>query len=460
MIVSAGVGLPAAAAPLARPNFIVFIADDMGFDDCGANGGPQVGTPHIDRLAREGLRFTRAFLTCSSCSPSRASIITGRYPHNTGAEQLHWPLPAEQVTFMQVLRSSGYWTAAAGKWHLGQAVKPQLDEVAEGRADRWLPTFRKRPTDKPFCLWLASTDPHRPYKPGASQPPHDPGKVVVPPYLPDVAETRAELALYYDAISRLDRNMGEVLDELAGSGQAENTFILFITDNGQPFPRAKTTVYDSGIKTPFIIRWPERVRGGGTCASLVSSIDIAPTITELAGIPRSASFQGVSLVPLLTDPEASVRSFIVAEHNWHDYTAYDRAVRTERFAYIRNGYLDLPATPPADAVGGTAFQAMRRLRDEGKLTADQMKPFRVPRPAEELYDLQSDPDELHNVAGDSAYSGELARLRKLLDQWQQETRDRMPRERTPDGFDRNTGARLGKGGPRVASPELRAEQVD
>jgi arylsulfatase A-like enzyme len=448
------------AEPAARPNFIIFIADDLAWDDSGAYGRPQVGTPTIDRLAREGMRFTNAFLTCSSCSPSRASIITGRYPHNTGAEQLHWPLPAEQTTFMELLRSSGYWTAAAGKWHLGNEAQGKLDVVAQGRADRWLPTFRQRPAGKPFCMWLASTDPHRPYKPGATEPPHDPAQVVVPPYLPDVPETRAELALYYDATSRLDRDMGQVLDELDRAGLAENTFVLFISDNGRPFPRCKTTVYDSGVKTPFIIRWPRHVAAGTTCASLVSSIDIAPTITELAGVPRSATFQGVSLVPLLADPHATVRSYIVAEHNWHDYTAYDRAVRTERFEYIRNGYLDLPPTPPADAVGGTTFQAMRRLRDEEKLDPAQRACFQKPRPAEELYDLQSDPDESHNLAADPKYRGELDKLRKILDHWQRETHDRMPSVRTPDEFDRETGRPLGKRHQRAASPEQRAEGAD
>src|SRR5581483_1180673 len=129
----------------------------------------------------------------------------------------------------------------------------------------------------------ASTDPHRPYQSGAIEPPHDPKNVVVPPYLPNVPATREDLALYYDAISRLDRDLGVVLDELDRTGLAENTFIVFLSDNGRPFPRCKTTVYDSGIKTPFIIRWPRNVRGGDDCASLVSSIDIAPTLLELAG---------------------------------------------------------------------------------------------------------------------------------------------------------------------------------
>lgn len=445
----------AVAAP--RPNIVIFVADDLGWDDCGAYGRPQVGTPNIDGLAREGLRFTSAFLTCSSCSPSRASILTGRWPHNTGAEQLHWPVPAEQVLVSEPLRKAGYWTAAAGKWHLGPEVKGQFDLVAEGKADRWLPTLAQRPADKPFFLWLASTDPHRPYKPGATEPPHDPQKVVVPPYLPDVPETRRDLALYYDAISRLDRDMGQVLAELDRSELADNTLVLFLTDNGRPFPRCKTTVYDSGIKTPFIVRWPRTIAAGGTCAGLVSSIDIAPTLLELAGAAPSPTFQGSSLAHFLRDPKASGDAAVFAEHNWHDYTSYDRAVRTSRFKYIRNGYLDLPLTPPADAVSGPTFQAMRVLQRSGKLTAAQQACFQTPRPAEELYDMANDPDELHNLAADPAYAAELARLRAMLDAWQRDTRDRMPPVRTPDEFDRQTGAHVGPRQRRAARPELRAE---
>src|SRR5262245_44160575 len=124
--------VPTSAAEAERPNFIVFIADDMAWDDCGAYGHKTIRTPNLDRLARDGMRFDNAFLTCSSCSPSRASILTGRYPHNTGAQQLHWPLPADQVIFPEKLREAGYYTASAGKWHLGKAAKAKFDTVNEG----------------------------------------------------------------------------------------------------------------------------------------------------------------------------------------------------------------------------------------------------------------------------------------------------------------------------------------
>ena len=166
------------------------------------------------------------------------------------------------------------------------------------------------------------------------------------PYLPDVPEVRKDLALYYDEISRLDHYVGEVLAELDRQGIDRDTLVLFLSDNGCPFPRCKTTLYDSGIRTPFIVRWPGHVRPGSRCGRLVSTIDIAPTVLRLAGIEPGPSFQGKDLSPLFKDPTAKVRDFIFAERNWHDYAAHGRAVRSERFKYIRNDDNDESADAP------------------------------------------------------------------------------------------------------------------
>jgi arylsulfatase A-like enzyme len=453
-----------------RPNVILIIADDLGWDDCGAFGNPRVKTPNIDALARGGLRFDRAFVTASSCSPSRSSLITGRYPHSTDAEELHWPLPPEQLTFVERLKAAGYWTAASGKWHLGNAVKGRFDSVREadpsgfqlpaGRGaaraplataergdaasgcDGWVPTLRERPRDRPFFLWLAALDPHRDYEPGAIPDPHRPEDAVIPPYLPDLPEVRKDFALYYDEIGRLDRFVGAVVAEAERQGIAEQTLIVFLSDNGRPFPRCKTTLYDSGIRTPLIVRWPGHVAPGGRCASLVSTIDIAPTILTLAGIAPGPSIQGNDFSPLLKDPSARTRELIFAERNWHDYAARGRAVRSERFKYIKNDDSHLALTPPADAVRSPTYRALQRLRDAGTLTPESRPCFDQPRPAEELYDLDADPHELHNLAKDPSYAEVLGELRRSLAGWQRATDDRMPAALTPDEFDRETGAPL------------------
>jgi arylsulfatase A-like enzyme len=434
-----------------RPNFVLIIADDVAWDDLGAYGHPTIRTPNLDRLAREGLRFDRAYVTASSCSPSRASLITGRYPHATGAEQLHRPLPAAQTTFVELLRKAGYWTAAAGKWHLGPAVKDRFDLVREAKAgdpsgcSGWIPALRDRPAGKPFFLWLASFDAHRGYEPGAVPDPHRPEDAVVPPFLPDLPEIRKDLALYYDEIARLDRFVGEVLAELDRQGVADETMVLFLSDNGRPFPRCKTTLYESGIRTPLLVRWPGRVEAGEVCGSLVSTVDLAPTFLELAHLDVPATVQGKSLVELLADPGEKVRDFVFAEKNWHDFEDRSRAARSLKYKYVRNHYPDLAGTPPADAVRSPTFQAMRRLRDEKKLEPEQRQPFAAPRPKEELYDVEGDPHELHNLAEDTRYRRILATMRGALDDWEEETKDAAPAARTPDEFDRETGRPL----PRV-----------
>jgi N-sulfoglucosamine sulfohydrolase len=449
-----------------RPNVVLIIADDMAWDDCGAFGNPRVKTPNIDRLAREGLRFDRAFVTASSCSPSRSSLITGRYPHNTDAEELHWPLPPEQVGFVEKLKAAGYWTASAGKWHLGNPAKRRFDLVreadpsgfqlgsgkdararmnaegpgaAKAGCDQWVPVLRDRPRDRPFFLWLAALDPHRDYEPGAIPEPHRPEDVVVPPYLPDVPEVRKDLALYYDEIGRLDHHVGLVMAELDRQGESGDTLVLFLSDNGRPFPRCKTTLYDSGIRTPLIARWPGRIAPGGRALGLVSTVDIAPTILKLAGVEPGPTFQGKDLSPMFKDPSAKVRDRIFAERNWHDFASHGRAARSERFKYIRNDDADRPLTPPADAVRSPTFVAMRRLRDEGKLAPIQRSIFESPRPVEELYDLEADPHELVNLAHDPGHAEALAEMRRALSGWAKETGDVLPARPSPDEFDRETG---------------------
>lgn len=457
--------LGATAAPSSRPNLVLIIADDLNWDDLGAYGHPNIRTPNLDRLAAGGMRFQHAYLTTNSCSPSRASILTGKYPHNTGAEQLHWPLPADTRTFAQVLKSQGYYTAAAGKWHLGNAVRDHFDKLYEASDDgfvlpsgkaggvparmiakepsgceHWIQALKDRPRDKPFFLWLAALDPHREYAPGALQPPHRRGDVVVPPHLPDNPDVREDLRLYYDEIGRLDGYVGQVLATLKQQGCDDNTLVLFITDNGRPFPRDKNSLYDGGIRTPWLVRWPAAIRAGQTSFSLVSAVDIAATFLELAGVrPAALPGDGKSFAAVLRDAAHSYREFAFAEDHWHDYEDHARAVVTQRFKLIRNDYPDLPATPSADAGRGLSWQSMLKLHRQGKLTVAQQACFLVPRPPWELYDLQRDPGELNNRFNDPAYAAVRAQLQQALENWTRETKDFLPSKRTPDEFNRVTG---------------------
>jgi arylsulfatase A-like enzyme len=428
------------AAEDATPvNFLIFLADDQGEGDLSCYGHPVLHTPNIDRLAAEGIRFDRAFLTISSCSPSRSSILTGRYPHNTGAEDLHQPLPADQKTLARYLRRAGYHCMSVGKWHLGQPEQRNWDRVVEcaarQTAEKALELLHDRPKDKPFFFWVATKDPHRPFDADAIRRPHDPGRVVIPPYLPDHPLIRKELAQYYDEIARFDEHVGLVCKELQKQGVLDRTFVVYLSDNGMPFPRAKTTLYDSGIHTPLLVRYPPLVRPGSVHNGLASVIDIAPTILELAGIEQN-SMQGRSMIAMLNDPEAAGREAVFAEANWHDYEKFTRAVRTDRFLLVRNYYWNKPLFNSVDSINSITWKGFLEIHKAGKLTPAQRFLFVEPRPFEELYDLGKDPHSLLNVVGDAKYRGELNRLRTLLDNWRVDTADAMPAERRRDGWTR------------------------
>ncbi|MCP4456001.1 MAG: sulfatase-like hydrolase/transferase, partial [Planctomycetes bacterium] len=209
--------LPAWSARGAAPNVVIFIADDQGMGDLSCYGHPTLKTPHIDRLAEEGMLFESAFLTISSCSPTRCSLLTGRYPHNTGAEDLHVPLPADQKTMARYLQGAGYYTLSVGKWHLGNAEKRHWDRIVECAGSETgrdaVTLLRERPRDKPFFFWVASKDPHRPFGQDNIDSPYSSEEVIVPPYLPDHPLIREEIAQYYDEIPRLAPHVGQVPDE-------------------------------------------------------------------------------------------------------------------------------------------------------------------------------------------------------------------------------------------------------
>jgi arylsulfatase A-like enzyme len=230
-----------------------------------------------------------------------------------------------------------------------------------------------------------------------------------------------------------------VVAELDRQGVADNTLILFITDNGRPFPRDKTSLYDGGIRTPWIVKWPNGIKGGQESKSLVSAVDIAPTFLDLTGVPAVPTFAGVSFVPVLSDPSVPVRDYVIAEDHWHDYEDHGRSIGTQRYKLIRNDYFDLAATPSADAGRSLTWQSMLKLQGEGVLTSVQQACFVAPRPEFELYDLVNDPNELRNLVGVNALSPVLTRLKNELDAWSERTGDYIPTVRTPDEFHRVTG---------------------
>ena len=449
----------------AAPNVILFIADDVSWNDLGCYGNTEARTPNIDRLAAKGRRFDEAILVASSCSPSRSSIITGRYPHNNGrASELHQPIAAHLPWFPRLLREAGWYTALVGKHHMtsdkpvtGEQPQPvPFDFVDSGNAPgnkgghaTWVKTLQERPKDKPFFFWFASLDAHRPWDADKEWetklygPKHDPAKVIVPPYLNDDAATRDDLASYHNEITRWDYFIGRVVAELEQQGALDDTLILVMADNGRPFPRAKTRLHDSGMKTPFVAHWPKGIIKPGTATqSLISSIDIAPTVLSLAGVAIPPTMQGLSFASVLANPTATPRKYAFSEHNWHDYEAHGRSVRSEGFLYIVNARPQLAWQGPADSVHSPSFQSLRAVRDAGKLTPPQADVFLAPRPAAELYRTDADPLQLQNLADDPNYTSVKARLAKLMTEWTEATGDSAPADLSKDSFDRETGDKL------------------
>ena len=423
--------------PTDRPNIVLIIADDIGAKDLGCFGNQDVKTPNIDALASSGLKFTNMYVTTSSCSPSRSSIITGRYPHNTGAPELHDPLPADQFMFPALLKNAGYYSVLSGKNHMGPSVKKAFDMISPGKGpgaeEDWVSILKERPENKPFFMWFASHDAHRDWQVDENNIQYDPKDLSVPPMLYDGPETRKDMTGYYHEISRLDKYVGEVVNELKRQGVLENTYIIFMSDNGSPFPRNKVRLYDSGIKTPFILAGPG-VRTAGV-NSLLSAIDIAPTIMDVAGIAKDKRMQGKSFYEVLQGQDKAVRNFVFAEHNWHVFQSYERMVRYKNWVYIRNGFPERQNLAGESARNFPAGKELWDAQEKGLLNENQKDVFLKPRPKEELYNLAEDPFQFTNVASADSSKEMLSYLSKVLDIWIKETGDSKPQNPTPDRDD-------------------------
>ena len=431
------------------PNVVILIADDVSWNDLGCYGSTFVETPNIDKLADGGMKFNNAILTASSCSPSRISIMTGRYPHNTGAAELHTEPKTDFESLASRLKDNGYYTGQAGKWHMGELLRKGFDRIydkgkqnGDGGENRWIPSLKERDQNKPFFFWFASYDAHRPWGPNKFSETLDPAQVEVPATLVDNDSTRSDLSKYFIEIKRFDFYVGEVVKELKRQGVYDNTVIIVMADNGRPFPRDKTRMYDSGMKTPFIVHWPETIKKGKVSNSLVSSVDIAPTILDICSVPVPESFQGKSFRQVLKNPRKQIRKFAFSEHNWHDYEAHERMARTKDFIYILNSRPRFPNQGPADAVTSPSFRAMAAENEKHNLTPAQYDVFLAPRPMEELFNCKDDSLQLENLMGNKGYTSVYKELKGVLSKWMEKTGDNVPENLTKDWYSRDTGKKI------------------
>ncbi|MGX1929337.1 sulfatase family protein [Flagellimonas sp. 2504JD4-2] len=471
-LISVGFTVQAQTKQRSRPNIVFIIADDLSSDDLSCYGNQGIKTPNLQELAENGIIFHNAYLTAANCSPSRASMVTGRYPVSNGQTDLATgALPDYKVDFPEffdgidyfpeILQKSGYYTAQSGKWHLGyhwlQASGPAKrgfdltdHRGGESGAENWTKILDDRPKNKPFFMWFAAHDPHDPW---TAPKVHDITDVHVPPYLPDTEYMREQLAAYYDEIHRMDYFIGEVMDKLKEQQVYENTMIVFVADNGRGFWRSKAHIYDAGMKTPLLVSWPSKIKADQQSDHLISMVDLAPTFVEITGhAPEDYTFQGRSILPILKDVKSTnINQYAISEQNWHGYSSYYRSVRdASGYLYIQNGH------PDRSGIGGKAFvDYMIRLNNKGELSKLQQDPFRFPRESEELYHYKNDVHQEKNLAADPAYVKKLNELRDVLGSWQKLTGDRVSSNEIPDWYQRPYSDEKPKKGIWGDSPGIR-----
>jgi len=408
-----------------RVNILQFICHDLG-RELGCYGNASIRSPHIDALAAEGVRFAHHYGASTPCSPARGCQMTGRYAHCNeliGLVNHGWDTPARERTIVDYLNDAGYSTYHFGFQHerrdpadnrythehngpggCHQAGAELIDFLASDAAK-----------DGPWYANIGTGEVHLPFDRDIYTF-ADPAEVDVPPYLPDNADVRLELARFHGAVRFMDDWIGKIVEALAAAELTERTVVIFTTAHGAAFPRAKSTLYDAGIGTALIVRFPAKMGvAAGVCEQLISNIDVTPTLLEMIGREVPEAVEGRSFWPLLTGGDDAGRTEIFSEKNFHDCYDPTRCVRTQRYKYIRSFEPErVPRfTMPADIRRSIASNTLRP--DAGD-----------PRPAEELYDLHADPDENVNLAADPAHKAVRDELADKLETWMRDTGDFLP----------------------------------
>jgi N-sulfoglucosamine sulfohydrolase len=425
----------AARSPLRRPNIVWISNEDMS-PRLGAYGDTMARTPVLDRLARESVRYTHAFTTAPVCAPSRAAIITGMYQTAIGAQHMRTTedrvpeLPGPYLAvppfyvkaFPEHLRAAGYYTTNRAKTDYQFGVPFTIwDDLGPNAHWRNRPD-KSQPFFSVFNLTVTHESqifPSSPARKGKKLV-TDPAEVQVPPYYPDTPAVREEIARVYDNIADMDAQVGEILRQLDDDRLADDTIVFYWSDHGDGMPRAKRSLYDSGLRVPLMIRWPKTVaspvKPGSVRDELVSFIDLAPTVLALAGVPIPAHLHGRVLAG---DRAAPAPPLVFAARDRMDIE-YDmmRSARDARFLYIRNFAPDLPYAGHIIYRNQSAImQEFFRLQAERKLTGPAALWMRTQRPAEELYDTLADPHQIHDLAGDPRHASTLTRMRTAVTDW-------------------------------------------
>ncbi len=456
-----------------RPNILFVISDDQSWLHVGAYGDEGIHTPAFDRLAREGVLFNYAFTAAPSCTPSRSAVLTGQHAWRLEeGSLLYGALPSKFPVFPKLLEKAGYAIGSTGKtwgpgflkaggWEdspTGQAYNQiKLKPRPEGMnnidyAANFDAFLEDRPQDQPFCFWYGPFEPHRVYEKGAGL---NSGKKLedakLPPSYPDTPEIRSDVLDYYHEIEHLDAHLMRMINTLEEKGELENTLIIATSDNGMPFPRCKANLYDMGTREPFVVFWPKKIPGGRVVNDMVSLVDVAPTFLEAAGLPIPKQMAGRSLMPILqSDEEDRIdpqRDFNITYFERHtlcrpkDVGYPMRSLRTHRYRYIRNYEPDRwPAGVPdnesakrgnyGDIDGSPSKSYMLEHKEDPAIKNFFLLAFEK-RPPEELYDLENDPGEIHNLAENPDYQEIKKSLKARMEAYLKQTEDPRMQEQSP-----------------------------
>ncbi len=409
-----------------RPNILICITHDTG-RHLGCYGA-DVETPSINRLAEQGVLFTQAYCTAPQCSPSRGSLLTGMVPHRHGLIGLAhrgFRLRPGVALLPRILAEAGYSTHLFGIQHethhlraaeLGYQVQHAVKDTSCESLAHAVKDFLSSAPSQPFFASVGSFETHRPY-PKAAPPPKS---LRVPPYLPDVPEVRQDIADLQTAVRRVDHALRQIVSALQEHRLWENTLLIYTTDHGIAFPGAKATLFDPGVGIALLMHGAG-FEGGKKIEAMVSNMDILPTLCEVTGVMSPLGIDGKSLVPLVQGKVSQTHRHLFVEQTYH--AAYDplRGVRTERYKYIRS-FARRPFWLPPNVDNGHTKDWYRQHKPEV---------FRDLRPSEMLFDLQADPLERNNLAGNPEYEPVLARLRQMVDKWMRETDDPLMKGHVP-----------------------------
>lgn len=428
---------PLTQAGPGAPNIVIIVADDLGYREVGSAGNAVIRTPNLDRLAAQGMRFDKAFVPTAMCSPSRAALYSGLYPHRNGLFRNHGQAKAGTRSMPHYFAALGYRVALAGKVHVGppQSFPFELIDLDAESIERFLDADAAHP----FVLVIAQ---HFPHVPWVANRIYDPETLQLPAKSVDTPQTRAAFGRYYASVTSGDEELGRIMRLMDAKGLSSSTITVFLSDHGAQFPFMKFSNYEAGLRVPLIFRWPGVIQPGASSGALVSSVDILPTLIDMAGGSAPAGLDGKSFLPVLRGASVAHRDAVFGAQSTAGLDVENadpygiRSVRTERFRYIRNLHpgnkqktliteprplrgsirylMEFGAWVPPGVPAYWQSWQLAATRDEH---ARNIVRAYWDRPAEELYDLDADPDELSNLAGAPQHEKVLVQMRSRLDAW-------------------------------------------